>query len=92
MVDLADLFESLPQLVVIARPAAHFLNLFAAQAELTGAAASIGDGQNPQQVPAAAGANRAAGLWRTVRSNSEPRRISPVTGSWPTSAWRVAMS
>jgi hypothetical protein len=26
-------------------------------------------------------------VWRTVRSNSEPRRSSPVTGSWVTSAW-----
>src|SRR6266850_7116570 len=30
-------------------------------------------------------------VWRTVRSNSEPRRISPVTGSWVTSAWRASM-
>src|SRR4029077_12018205 len=30
-------------------------------------------------------------VWRTVRSNSEPRSISPVTGSWVTSAWRASM-
>src|ERR1700720_1091404 len=30
-------------------------------------------------------------VWRTVRSNSEPRSSSPVTGSWATSAWRVSM-
>jgi hypothetical protein len=29
--------------------------------------------------------------WRTVRSISEPRTISPVTGSSATSLWRVAM-
>jgi hypothetical protein len=30
-------------------------------------------------------------VWCTVRSNSEPRRTSPVTGSWATSAWRASM-
>jgi hypothetical protein len=60
VVELADLFERLPQPVVVAQPAAHFLDLLAAQAELAGAAAGIGDSQNRQRVPAAAGADRAA--------------------------------
>src|ERR1700730_7605827 len=30
-------------------------------------------------------------VWRTVRSNREPRSISPVTGSGATSAWRASM-
>src|ERR1700751_6468742 len=60
MVEFADLFEGLLELVVVPHPAAHFPDLFAAQAELAGAAASISDGQNRQRVPAAAGANRAA--------------------------------
>jgi hypothetical protein len=42
-------------------------------------------------MPAATGADRAAAGVGTVRSNSEPRRTSPVTGSWATSAWRVSM-
>src|SRR6516165_10683396 len=60
MVELADRLQRLPQLVVIAQPAAHFVDLLAAQAELAGAAAGIADAQNPQRVPAAAGADRAA--------------------------------
>jgi hypothetical protein len=59
MVELTDLFEALPELVVIAEPTADLLNLLAAQAELPGAAARA-DGQNPQRVLAAAGADRAA--------------------------------
>jgi hypothetical protein len=44
MVELADLFEGLPELVVIAQPAADFLNLLTAQAELPGAPAGVADG------------------------------------------------
>jgi hypothetical protein len=44
VVELADFFEGLFELVVVAQPAAHILDLFAAQAELAGAAAGIGDG------------------------------------------------
>jgi hypothetical protein len=40
--------------------AADFLELFAAQAELAGAAAGIGDSQNRKWMSAAAGADRAA--------------------------------
>jgi hypothetical protein len=87
---MIELAGPLPQLVVIAQPEAHLVNLFAAQAELAGAATGIADGQNPQRVPA--GADRAAAVWRTVRSISEPRRISPVNGSWATSVWRVSMT
>jgi len=47
------------ELVVIAEPPTHVINLFAAQAELASTAAGIADGQNPQRVPAA-GADRAA--------------------------------
>jgi hypothetical protein len=44
MIELADRFDRLLQLVVIAKPAAHFANPFAAQAELAGPAAGIADG------------------------------------------------
>jgi hypothetical protein len=64
MVELADRLQCLPQLVVIAQPAAHILNLFAAQAKLAGPAAGIADGQNPQRVPAAAADRAAAGMMR----------------------------
>jgi hypothetical protein len=37
MVEFADLFEGLPKLVVVAQPAAHFLDLFVAKAELASA-------------------------------------------------------
>jgi hypothetical protein len=47
-------------MVVITRPSTHLTDLLAAQAELAGAAAGIADGQNPQRVPVAAGAGRAA--------------------------------
>ena len=60
MVEFADLFKRLPELVVVAQPAAHFLDLLAAQAELAGAAAGIGDRQNRKRMSAATGANRAA--------------------------------
>ena len=60
MVELADVLERFLELVVIAEPPAHVINLFAAQAELASTAAGIADGQNPQRVPAAAGADRAA--------------------------------
>ena len=60
MVELADLFQGLPQLVVVAQPVAHFLDLLATQAELTGAAAGVADGQYPQPMSTATGANRAA--------------------------------
>ena len=56
MVEFADLFEGRPELVIVAQPAAHLLDLFAAQAELAGAAAGIGDSQNRQRMPATAGA------------------------------------
>jgi hypothetical protein len=56
VVELAHLFEDLPQLVVVAQPAAHLLDLFAAKAELAGAASGIGDSQNRQPMSAAAGA------------------------------------
>src|SRR6267143_3609395 len=55
VVELADLLERFLELVVIAEPAAHLVNLFAAQAELASTAA--GGGGHP--------------LWRTARSNSE---------------------
>jgi len=60
VVELADVLERFLELVVIAEPPAHVINLFAAQAELASTAAGIADGQNPQRVPAAAGADRAA--------------------------------
>src|SRR6266404_4829175 len=60
VVELADLLERFLELVVIAEPAAHLVNLFAAQAELASTATGVADGQNPQRVPAAAGADRAA--------------------------------
>src|SRR4029077_724096 len=60
VVELADVLERFLELVVIAEPPAHVINLFAAQAELASTAASIADGQNPQRVPAAASADRAA--------------------------------
>jgi hypothetical protein len=60
VVELANVLERFLELVVIAEPAAHFINLFAAQAELASTAVGIADGQNPQRVPAAAGADRAA--------------------------------
>src|SRR6516164_11476207 len=59
MVEFADLFEGRSQLVVVVQPAAHFLDLFAAQTELTGAAASIRDSQNRKRMSAAGGADRA---------------------------------
>src|ERR1700752_545222 len=60
MVEFANLFEGLSQLVVVAQPATHFLDLFAAQAELAGGGAGLGDSQNRKRVSAAAGADRAA--------------------------------
>jgi hypothetical protein len=60
VVELTDVLERFLELVVIAEPAAHFINLFAAQAELASTATGIAGGQNPQWVPAAAGADRAA--------------------------------
>src|SRR5467141_1648232 len=60
VVELAAVLERFLELVVIAEPPAHLINLFAAQAELASPAAGIADGQNPQRVPAAAGADRAA--------------------------------
>ena len=91
MVELANRLERLPQPVIIAQPAAHLANLFAAQAKLAGASTRIADRQNREWVPLAAGASRAAASVAQVRSRSEPRRISPVTGSWLTSVWRVSM-
>jgi hypothetical protein len=80
MIEFADLFEGLLELVVVAQPAAHFLDLFAAMVRT-----HSGCPPPPAQIVQPR-------LWRTVRSNSEPRRISPVTGSRLTSAWRIAMS
>ena len=90
MIEFADLFEGLPELVVVAQPAAHFLDLFAAQAELAGAAAGIGDGQNRQRVPAAAGADRAAAA--VTHGPLNQRAAQEFTGHRLTSPWRVSMS
>jgi len=47
VVELTDVLERFLELVVIAQPAAHLINLFAAQAELASTATGIADGQNP---------------------------------------------
>ena len=60
MVEFADRLERLPQPVIIAQPAAHLANLFAAQAKLAGASTRIADRQNREWMPLAAGASRAA--------------------------------
>src|SRR6516165_3075427 len=62
MVELADRFDRLLQLVVVAQPAADLVYLSAAQAELAGAAAGIADRQNPHRVSATAGADRTAAV------------------------------
>ena len=60
MIELADRLKGLPQLVVIAQPVAHLVNLSTTQAELPVTGAGVADGENPQRVPATIGADCAA--------------------------------
>jgi hypothetical protein len=60
VIELADRFNRFLQLVVIAQPAPHLVDLLAPQAELARAPAGIADRQNPQRVSATAGADRTA--------------------------------
>jgi hypothetical protein len=60
MIEFADLLEGLPQLVIIAQPAAHLVYLSATEAELPVTAARVADGENPKRVPSTIGADRAA--------------------------------
>src|SRR5262249_33904840 len=62
MVELADLLESVFELLVIVEPAPNFRHQFVAQAELTCATAGIRDGQNRERVAFATGALLAIGL------------------------------
>jgi hypothetical protein len=57
MVELADLLESLFELLVIVEPTSYFAHQFVAQAELTRATAGISDGQNRERVVFATGAH-----------------------------------
>src|SRR6266436_675292 len=60
MIDFANGFESLLEPLIIAQPAPHLGNSFAAQAELARAPARIAHGENRERVPFAARAFRAA--------------------------------
>jgi len=60
MVELADRLESALQLLVVAQPALHLGDLFAAQAELARAPAGIAHRQNRDRVPSPTRAFRAA--------------------------------
>jgi len=55
MVQLADGFQLLLELVVVIQPAAHLGDLFAAEAELARASAGIADGEDRQRMAFAAG-------------------------------------
>ena len=57
---LAALLLLLAFAMLAQRRVLTLINLFAAQAELASTGAGVADGQNPQRVPAAAGADRAA--------------------------------
>lgn len=61
MVQFADAFQVGPQLPVIAQPLPDHGYLRGRKAELLGAAARITDGQNPDAVALAAGADGTAG-------------------------------
>src|ERR1700691_4258863 len=61
MVQLADAFQVSLQLPVIAQPLADHRYLCRGKADLLGAAARITDGQNPDGVAFAAGADGTAG-------------------------------
>src|ERR1700733_2750687 len=61
MVQLADAFQVSLQLPVIAQPLADHRYLCRRKADLFGAAARITDGQNPDRVAFAAGADGTAG-------------------------------
>ena len=61
MVQLADAFQVSLQLPVIAQPLADHRYLCRGKADLLGAAARITDGQNPDRVAFAAGADGTAG-------------------------------
>ena len=77
------------------------VHLFAAQAELAGAAARIADGQNPHRVSATPAQIVQPRLWRTTRSISKPRTVEGAIGldgssinylgvsSHSASAWRA---
>src|SRR5260370_33341005 len=61
MVEFADAFQGGLQLPVIAQPLPDHGYLFGGEADLLGAGARITDGQNPDAVTLAAGADGTAG-------------------------------
>ena len=86
MIELANGLDRSLQLLIIVQPAANLSNPFATHADLPGASTPIAHSQHEYVVSFAAGAFRSA---QTVRSNSEPRSNSPVTGSLLTSFSRL---
>ena len=62
MIELANRLQSLPELLVVVQPVAHFGRLFGPQADLTRAIAGIGDRQHQQTVTLTASALLAIGL------------------------------
>src|SRR5215467_1904137 len=60
-IQLADALQGVSQLAVVAQPLLDESFLFGGKADLFGAAARIGDGQDPDGMSAAVGANGTAG-------------------------------
>src|SRR5712691_12794570 len=87
MIEFANGLDRLLQLLIIAQPAAHLGNPLATHAELTGASSRVGHRQDEYMMPRAHFGHPL--VCRTVRSSSEPRSNSPVTGNLPTSFWRA---
>ena len=88
MVELADLLKRLAQLVVIAQPAAHLVNLSRAEAELPVTAAGVADGQNPQRMPSTIGADRAAA--GMTHGPLDQRAAQDLAGHWQLGNQRLA--
>src|SRR5712671_6103191 len=87
MIEFANGLDRLFQLLIVVQPAANLGDALATHAELPRASTSIGDRQNKHPVPFAHFGQSL--VCRTVRSSSEPRSNSPVTGSLPTSFSRA---
>src|SRR5262245_37259108 len=75
MIEFANGFDGVLQLLIIGEPAAHFLNPLTAHAELTRTSARIGHRQTKDLMHFAARAFRTSRAW-TVLSNNVPQQLA----------------
>jgi hypothetical protein len=84
VVELADLFERLLEVVVVLQPLTHLRHKFWAQGELAHATTGIGDGENIQRMALTAGALGAIAAMGTNAPMEEraAQEKEPLKRSW----------